>query len=74
VEEHESGASMIAAVEAGSGLALVPQSLECSIGARLKLIPLLPAPAPHVIGAVWPKNGLTVAAGRFLNCARPHVE
>jgi DNA-binding transcriptional LysR family regulator len=74
VEEHESGASMIAAVEAGSGLALVPQSLECSMGARLKLIPLLPAPAPLVIGAAWPKNGLTVAAERFLNFARPPVE
>ncbi len=70
VEEHESGASMIAAVEAGSGLALVAQSLACSIGTRLKLIPLSPQPAPLMVGAAWPKAGLTAAAGRFLGCAK----
>jgi DNA-binding transcriptional LysR family regulator len=70
VEEHESGASMVAAVEAGSGLAIVPQSLECSIGTRLRLIALSPAPAPLVIGAAWPKDGLSAAAEQFLRCAR----
>jgi DNA-binding transcriptional LysR family regulator len=70
VEEHESGASLVAAVEAGSGLALVPQSLACSIGARLKLIPLTPAPEALVIGAAWSAAGVTTAAERFLQCAR----
>ena len=73
VEEHESGTSMIAAVEAGSGLALVPQSLACSIGSRLKLIPLSPPPAPLIIGAAWPRDGLTPAAERFLRCAQDAV-
>jgi DNA-binding transcriptional LysR family regulator len=73
VEEHESGASVVAAVEAGSGLALVPQSLACSIGTRLKLLPLSPAPAPLVIGAAWPQDGLTAAAERFLRCAKDAV-
>lgn len=70
VEEHESGASMVAAVEAGSGLALVPHSLACSTGGRLKFLPLSPVPPPLLIGAAWPKEGLTAEAERFLCCAR----
>lgn len=70
VEEHEGGVGLVAAVEAGYGLALVPQSLACSTGARLKLIPLTPAPAPLVVGAAWSEGGLTPAAEQFLRCAR----
>lgn len=70
VEEHEGGAGMIASVEAGVGLALAPQSLSCSIGPRLKLIPLTPAPPPVVVGAVWTQAGLNPAAELFLRCAR----
>jgi DNA-binding transcriptional LysR family regulator len=70
VEEHEGGASMVAAVEAGYGLALTTQSLACSVGARLRLIPLSPAQEPLVVGAAWSREGLTAAAERFLRCAR----
>lgn len=73
VEEHESGASMVAAVEAGSGLAVAAQSLACSIGARLRLIPFSPAPAPLIIGAAWAAPGLGAAAERFLRCARETI-
>ncbi|MCI0537574.1 MAG: LysR substrate-binding domain-containing protein [Verrucomicrobiales bacterium] len=69
-EEHDSAASMIAAIEAGCGVAVAPQSLICSTGPRLKLIPLSPAPEPLIIGGAWPKSGLTVPAERFLKCAR----
>lgn len=69
-EEHEDGLGMVAAVEAGCGLALAPQSLACSIGARLKLLPLSPAPPPLVIGAAWWPAGLTPAAELFLRCVR----
>lgn len=70
VEEHEGGTSMVAAVEAGYGLALTTQSLACSIGPRLRLIPLSPAPPPIVVGAAWPEEGLSAAAELFLKCAR----
>jgi DNA-binding transcriptional LysR family regulator len=70
VEEYESSAGMVAAVEAGSGVALVSESLACSIGGRLKLVPLLPSPAPLVIGAAWRKEGLSPGAERFLQSAR----
>jgi DNA-binding transcriptional LysR family regulator len=69
-EEHDSVSSLIAAVEAGSGVAVAPQSLTCAAGPRLKLIPLLPAPEPLVVGAAWPKAGLTATAERFLKSAR----
>lgn len=69
-EEHDSVSSLIAAVEAGNGVAIAPQSLTCTAGPRLKLIPLSPAPEPLVIGAAWSKSGLTAAAERFLKCAQ----
>ena len=69
VEEHDSVSSLIAAVEAGNGVAIAPQSLSCMAGPRLKLIPLSPAPAPLVIGAAWSNDGFSAAAKRFLQCA-----
>jgi len=70
VEEHESAASLVSAVEAGTGLAIVLETLACSFGPRLKLIPLTPAPEPFVIGAAWPGSGPAPAAEQFLQCAR----
>jgi len=69
-EKHDSVSSLIAAVEAGNGVAIAPQSLTCTAGPRLKLIPFSPAPPPLVIGAAWSKGGLTTAAERFLQCAK----
>src|SRR3989442_3364078 len=69
-EEHDSVSSLIAAVEAGNGVAIAPQSLTCTAGPRLKLIPLSPAPEPLVIGAAWSKAGLTPAAEQFLKAAK----
>jgi DNA-binding transcriptional LysR family regulator len=72
-EEHDSVSSLIAAVEAGNGVAIVPQSLACTAGPRLKLIPFSPAPPPLVVGAAWAGHGLTAAAGQFLQCARETI-
>ena len=46
-EEHDSAASLIAAVESGTGVAVVPQSLACSTGPRLKLLPIVPRCSCH---------------------------
>ena len=70
VEEHDSATSLIAAIESGAGVAMVPQNFACSAGPRLKLIPLSPAPEPLVVGAVWSKNGLTATAAAFLKAAK----
>lgn len=69
VGEHDSAASLIAAVEAGSGVAVVPQSMSCTAGQRLRIIPLTPAPEPVVVGAVWVAGGLTTVVEQFLKCA-----
>lgn len=72
-EEHDSAASLVAAIESGCGVAIVPQSFSCSAGSRLKLVPLLPAPQPLVIGALWPKAGLAPWADVFLKAAKQAV-
>lgn len=72
-EEHDSVSSLIAAVEAGNGVAIVTESLACTAGPRLKLIPFSPAPPPLVVGAAWAGRALTAAAGQFLQCAREAV-
>jgi DNA-binding transcriptional LysR family regulator len=72
-QEHDSVSSLIAAVEAGGGVAIAPQSLACMAASRLKLIPFSPAPAPLMVGAAWVENRLTPAAERFLKCAREVV-
>jgi DNA-binding transcriptional LysR family regulator len=72
-EEHDSAASLIAAVESGAGVAVVPQGFSCSAGPRLKLLALSPAPEPVVIGAVWSKAGLTATAESFWKAAKAAV-
>jgi DNA-binding transcriptional LysR family regulator len=72
-EEHDSVSSLIAAVEAGNGVAIAPRSLACTAGPRLKLIPLSPEPAPLVVGAAWSKDRFPAAAERFLRLAKETV-
>jgi len=69
-EEHDGVASLIAGVESGNGVALVPESISCIAGQRLKLVCVAPPLPPLVIGAAWSKDGLAPAAERFLKCAR----
>jgi len=69
-EEYDSVSSLIAAVEAGDGVALVTESMACVAGTRLKLTRLTPAPKPLVIAAVWPEGEQSAAAEQFLSCAR----
>lgn len=73
-EEHDSIASLLAAVEAGIGVAIVADSLAGSAGARVRLIPLDPAPAPLVVGAAWPEKQSNPVAVAFLACAREVAE
>jgi DNA-binding transcriptional LysR family regulator len=70
VEEHDGITSLIAAVEAGGGVALVSRSVACLTGPRLKLISISPAPKRLVIGAAWSERGPGVAAEQFLQFAR----
>jgi DNA-binding transcriptional LysR family regulator len=49
-EECDSGPSLIAAVESGKGVCVVPAFLATTAGKRLKYIPLSPSAAPAVVG------------------------
>jgi DNA-binding transcriptional LysR family regulator len=61
-EEHDSGTSIIAAVEAGRGIAVVA-SVFCSVaGPRLKLRQFQPSPAPLVVGVAYHPRRLGPAA------------
>jgi DNA-binding transcriptional LysR family regulator len=67
--EHDSVSSLIAAVESGRGLALVPECLACMVGARLKLIPLAHSPPPIPVGAVWRDGAKPGLAKNFIAAA-----
>jgi LysR family transcriptional regulator, benzoate and cis,cis-muconate-responsive activator of ben and cat genes len=71
VEEHDSVTSLIAAVEAGRGVALVPSCMTCMVGPRLKILPLAQASAPIVVGAVCRNSTDSAAAAKFIAAAAP---
>jgi DNA-binding transcriptional LysR family regulator len=70
LEEHGDGVGLVTALETGSGVAVLPQSLEFTTGSRIKLIPIVPAPAPLVVGVAWVPSRLTSVAERFLRVTR----
>ena len=70
IEEHDSVNSLIAAVVAGVGVAVVTNSLKCTAGWRLKFVPFSPALPPIIVGAFWPKKKLSPSAEKFLECAK----
>ena len=68
-EEHDSVTSIIAAVEAGRGVALVPSCVACLVGPRLKIIPLTPAAPPIVVGALRRTGTVSPAVPKFIAAA-----
>jgi len=71
LEEHDSISSLIASVEACTGVALVSESIACLAGNRLKLLRITPSPKPLSIGVAWLKNGKPKpATTTFIECAK----
>ena len=68
--EHDSVTSLIAAVESGQGVALVPDCVACMVGPRLKLLPLRPALAPIPVAAIWRRAPGGELADKFIACLR----
>jgi DNA-binding transcriptional LysR family regulator len=68
-EEHDGVNGLIAGVEAGQGVALVPSCLACMAGPRLKLIPLKPEAPAIAVAAVWKQEALTPLVEKFLAAA-----
>ena len=71
VEEHDGFASLIPAIEAGTGVALVSESFGCVARDRVKLLRLTPEPPEVVVGLAAPKGKLSPAAEQFWSCAKP---
>jgi DNA-binding transcriptional LysR family regulator len=69
-EEHDTSTSLILAVEAGRGVALVAQRFDRLAGARLKVRPLEPAPPPLVIGAAYRREAPLAVVNGFLAAIR----
>ncbi len=69
-EEHDSSTSLIAAVEAGRGVSLVPESLACLAGDRLNFRSLSPAPARIKVGVAFCKGAVPAAVQKFLDVAK----
>lgn len=65
-EEHDNGTSMIAAVEAGRGIAVVPSVVASVAGARLVFREIQPKPEPLVVGLAYPRRHVSPAARRFV--------
>jgi DNA-binding transcriptional LysR family regulator len=65
VEEYDSATGLIAAVEAGRGIAVVASSMQCLAGPRLKLLPFAPPLSPLVVGALFLKPS-TPLTERFI--------
>jgi DNA-binding transcriptional LysR family regulator len=62
-EEYDGVTGLIAAVEAGQGIAIVTSSLACIAGQRLKLLNLKPAMTSIHVGALMPKESSKFAQG-----------
>jgi DNA-binding transcriptional LysR family regulator len=69
--EHDGATSLIAAVESGRGIALVPECLACMVGARLKLIPLRDGPPPIPVVAIWRAEAGTGLIEQFIAATKP---
>jgi DNA-binding transcriptional LysR family regulator len=70
VEEHDGVSSLISGLEACTAAAIVPDSMSCIAGSRLKLLPLVPDPKPLVVGIIAPKKKVGAAAEKFLEGLR----
>ncbi|MES2692640.1 MAG: LysR substrate-binding domain-containing protein [Verrucomicrobiota bacterium] len=69
-EECDSGSTLFAAVEAGSGLALIARALATRVGPRLKIIPLIPTPEPTVVGLAYPAGAANRLTHLLADAAR----
>jgi DNA-binding transcriptional LysR family regulator len=70
LEEHDSVASLISAVEGGRGVGLAGDSFGYVFGNRIKILPLTPDPKMVSIGLAARKGTLSAPAETFWQCAK----
>jgi LysR family transcriptional regulator, benzoate and cis,cis-muconate-responsive activator of ben and cat genes len=65
--ECDGATSLLAAVESGRGVAIVPEVFRSLAGSRVRLRPIEPTPPPMIVGCAYTvSSASTVAARRFL--------
>jgi len=69
-EEHDGVTGIIAAVEGGGGVAIVPSSVERLVGRRMKLVPIAESTKEVVVGAVFVKRTNSMLVIEFVAAAR----
>lgn len=69
-EEHESVSSLVAAVEAGMGVAIVTESLSCVAGGRVTLLELAEEAECLVVGIAWKERALSAKELAFCEKAK----
>ena len=69
-EEHDGITSLIAGVEAGHGVAVLPSCVRCIAGPRLKLLPLKP-PGPMLIVGILSRQDPSPAVQAFVQTSLP---
>lgn len=68
-EEHESGTSLLAQIQAGRGVAVLPSVVGTTAGPRVKFRELFPRLEPLRIGIAHAPNKVNVATERFVEVA-----
>jgi LysR family transcriptional regulator, benzoate and cis,cis-muconate-responsive activator of ben and cat genes len=69
--ECDGATSLLAAVESGRGVALVPEVFRSLAGSRVKLRPIEPTPPPMIVGCAYTTSSAAdVTAQRFLTIVR----
>lgn len=69
-EEHDGVNSIIAAVDAGRGFALVPSCIACMVGQRLKLLPIEADIPPIPVVAAWRTKAVSNLVEKFVEAAK----
>ena len=65
--ECDGATSLLAAVESGRGVAIVPEVFHSLAGSRRELRPIEPTPPPMIVGCAYTiSSASSVAARRFL--------
>jgi DNA-binding transcriptional LysR family regulator len=70
--EHDSGTSLMAAVEGGHEFTLLPSSVSGAAGRRLKVLKVRPALPPWSYVALWRKDAETESIKAFVAAAQKH--
>jgi len=68
--EQDSASALLASVESGRGVAVVPSCMAILAGGRVRLRPLQPPPDALAVGTACRSQKLSAAAQKFLQAAR----